>query len=82
MAVHPPRALGGLEAALFMNPPAAAIGAGGDKLQRAGLKIASIDRHTGNIGGHGVDVNRRAGLTLRQRANHVWTIEEMHSALI
>jgi hypothetical protein len=53
MAVHPPLSSGGLEAALFMNPPAAAIGAGGDKLQLAGLKVASVDLHSWTIGGPG-----------------------------
>ena len=39
--------------ALASKQPAAAIGAGGDKLQLAGLKMASVDRHTWDIGGHG-----------------------------
>jgi len=39
--------------ALASKQPAAAIGAGGDKLQLAGLKMASMNRHTRNIGGHG-----------------------------
>ena len=39
--------------ALARKQPVAAIGAGGDKLQLAGLKMASVDRHTGDIGGHG-----------------------------
>ena len=39
--------------ALTRKQPAAAIGAGGDELQMARLKMASIDRHTRNIGGFG-----------------------------
>jgi len=38
---------------LTRKEPAAAIGAGSDKLQLAGLKMASIDRHKRKIGGHG-----------------------------
>jgi hypothetical protein len=39
--------------ALAGKQPAATIGAGGDKLQLATLKMASIDRHSRNIGGSG-----------------------------
>ena len=56
--------------ALIRKQPAAAIGAGGDKLQLAGLKMASVDRHTWGIHGISADmairVSRRAGLALRQ----------------
>jgi hypothetical protein len=38
---------------LARKQPVAAIGAGGDKLQLAGLKMASINRHPWNIGGYG-----------------------------
>jgi hypothetical protein len=39
--------------ALTRKQPTAAIGAGGDELQLARLQMASIDRHTRNIGGFG-----------------------------
>ena len=39
--------------ALTREEPAAAIGAGGNELQLAGLEMASIDRHERNIGGRG-----------------------------
>ena len=39
--------------ALASKQPAAAIGAGGNKLQLAGRKMASIDWHTRNIGRQG-----------------------------
>jgi len=47
--------------ALTHKWPAEAIGAGHNKLQRAGLKMASMDRHKRNIGGMVGHVNRRAG---------------------
>jgi hypothetical protein len=39
--------------ALAGKEPAATIGACGDKLPLAGLKMASVDRHERNIGGRG-----------------------------
>ena len=49
--------------ALTRKQPAAAGGAGGDKLQLAGLKMTFIDRPARNIGGHS-HVSRSAGLAL------------------
>jgi len=58
---HPTEALAGKQ-------PAAAVGAGGDKLQLAGLKMAPVNRDRWNVGGAGESRDLHGVLALSQLA--------------